>query len=79
MFESEALQDLIEFKWQQFSWNLHFFGCCMHIIYIIILFVYSYLVYVEGNEGIDSYNWALLCGIIYPAIYEVFQMFKCGW
>jgi len=78
MFETEAIQDLIEFKWIQFSWSLHFFGCCIHMGYIVILLVYSYLVYVKAGDNSDQYNWALLAGVIYPAFYEAVQMHKCG-
>jgi len=46
MFNSVPLQDLIEFKWSKFAWQLHFFGCCIHFIYIFLLFSYSYLVYI---------------------------------
>ena len=49
MFESEALQDLIKFKWDSYGQNFHLFGCLIHIIYIIILFVYTDMVYVQGD------------------------------
>jgi hypothetical protein len=46
MFKSEPLQDLIKFKWDSYGQNFHLFGCLIHIIYIIILFVYTDMVYV---------------------------------
>lgn len=46
MFESESLQDLIAFKWDSFGWSFHFFGCVIHLLYIIILFLYTDFVYI---------------------------------
>jgi hypothetical protein len=46
MFNSEPLLDLIKFKWDSYGQRFHLFGCLIHIIYIIILFVYTDMVYV---------------------------------
>ena len=83
MFESETLKDLIEFKWNAFAWNWHLFGCVIHLAYIVILFLYTDLIYIQGTgastkedtkEGEDkemnSYSIILLVGVIYPACYE---------
>ena len=48
MFRSERLQDLIEFKWNAYAWRFHLFGCMIHFAYIIILFRYTDVVYVQG-------------------------------
>ena len=41
MFESETLQDLISFKWDAYAYKFHLFGCTVHFIYIIFLFMYT--------------------------------------
>jgi len=95
MFESETLRDLIAFKWAQFGMKFHLVGFFVHIAYIIILFMYTNLVYVHGfssggEEGGDTgaggdskggdesggLSIILLCGVLYPAIYETVQMAK---
>ena len=54
MFRSERLQDLIEFKWNAYAWRFHLFGCMIHFAYIIILFRYTDVVYVQGAKAPES-------------------------
>lgn len=82
MFESETLQELIDFKWNATGYALHLFGFCIHCCYISILALYTKEVYIDG-KGNDSgeentLSLALLAGILYPALYETIQMFKNG-
>ena len=49
MFSCQPVQELIEFKWNQYGWALHFFGFCVHISYIVILFIYTNVIYIEGK------------------------------
>jgi hypothetical protein len=51
MFRSERIQDLIEFKWNAYAWRFHFFGCMIHLAYIVILFMYTDVVYVRGVKA----------------------------
>ena len=58
--------------------------------YIIILFVYTNIVYITGMHSVQMINGELvdvekdlgnfsiilLCGILYPAVYETVQMFR---
>ena len=91
MFECEPLQDLIKFKWDSYGQRFHLFGCVVHIVYIVILFLYTDMVYVQGVEAgstpeeneanmeeISKFSFILLAGILYPAIYETVQMVKTG-
>jgi len=80
MFESETLQTLIEFKWQQYGLNFHLFGFFIHIVYIIYLFVYTNIVYINGIDENDTniYAYILLIGILYPTVYETIQMLQNG-
>lgn len=91
-FVEENLQDLIKFKWDGFGFSLHFFGCCIHILYILLLFMYNNIVYIDqlprqedlaaaktGGTAAGShksYSTAILGGIIYPLGYEIVQMFN---
>jgi len=78
IFETESLQDLVTFKWDNIGWGFHLFGCMVHITYIVILILYTNLVYIEGesvrnDDGTEKQNplsILLLIGIIYPAAYE---------
>jgi len=54
MFRSERLQDLIEFKWNAYAWRFHLFGCMIHFAYIIILFRYTDVVYVQGAKELKA-------------------------
>ena len=79
IFETETLQQFIEFKWGAFAWGLHFFGCIIHLAYIAILFLYTYIVYVQGDQSEESdISIILLGGVAYPALYEFIQMCKNG-
>lgn len=56
MFESESIQDLIQFKWDAFGRNWHLFGCIIHFAYITILFYYTNQIYIKGSgsDGEDE-------------------------
>ena len=56
MFESESIQDLIQFKWVAFGRNWHLFGCIIHFAYITILFYYTNHIYIKGSgsDGEDE-------------------------
>ena len=74
IFDCETLQELIEFKWNEFGMPLHLFGIIIHFCYIVILFLYTNLIYLQGlEEGNvhNPYSIYLLAGIIYPALYEI--------
>jgi len=60
-------------------------GCIVHFLYISVLFVYTYVVYIVGNNSVkedgsedNSLGILLLLGVIYPALYEFVQMLKVG-
>ena len=52
MFESETLQDLIAFKWDAYGYKFHLFGCTIHFLYIIMLFIYTDIVYIKGGNAL---------------------------
>ena len=53
MFGSESLQDCIEFKWAQYGQNWHFMGFFLHLVYIIILIMYTDFVYIKKAENVE--------------------------
>jgi hypothetical protein len=91
MFESEALQDVISFKWDAFGLKFHLLGCVIHVAYMLIVFIYLDMVYIHGQvEEVPlplgetqikikgGKQWLLLAGVIYPAIYEGIQAWNGG-
>jgi hypothetical protein len=76
--------------------RFHLVGFAVHVAYIVILFMYTNLVYVHGlnssaadetagGAGGEAGSGAaetgnlsiiLLCGVLYPAVYETVQMAK---
>jgi hypothetical protein len=85
IFNTISLQDLIEFKWNEFGMMVHLVGCMMHMCQIAILIFYVHFIYIENHlcksvitgkenkmECEDNvYAIVLLGGIIYPFIYEI--------
>jgi len=54
MFASESLIDCIEFKWNQFGQNWHFIGFFLHLVYIVILIMYTDQVYIKKAEEMEE-------------------------
>jgi hypothetical protein len=40
IFETDAMQQVIQFKWDKYGRNHHLLGCVMHLFYTFILIVY---------------------------------------
>lgn len=88
IFETDTLKDLIEFKWNQYGYLFHLGGFLIHAVYVLMLFVYTDMVYINGSsKALDNDDFktrfhslliVLLTLIIYPLLYEIIQMFKGG-
>jgi hypothetical protein len=88
IFETDTLKDLIEFKWSQYGYRFHLGGFLIHAVYVIMLFVYTDMVYINGSSkalndekfktSFHSLLIVLLALISYPLLYEIIQMFKGG-
>lgn len=52
IYLSRAVQQVIHFKWNKFAKKFHMIGCCSHIFYMLVLVVYTNLVYIN-NRGVD--------------------------
>jgi hypothetical protein len=79
VFTSKSLIDLLEFKWTEFGKQFHMVGCCMHFMYMSLLFVYINQVYIENNDKLSLYySIGLFVGLIYPMVYEFYQIYRLG-
>jgi len=52
IFESEALINLIEYKWDTYAYFGHYVACWFHMMYIIFLSIYIYLTYLQTDDSI---------------------------
>jgi hypothetical protein len=50
IFETDALQQVIQFKWDKYGRNHHLLGCLMHMFYTLILIIYVKNSYLVENE-----------------------------
>ena len=87
MFQSQALKDIIEFKWAQYGFKFHLLGATIHMFQISILIFYVNFIYIQASlefdengkiKGGNPYAVILLGGIIYPFCYESTQMVRTG-
>ena len=56
MFECETLQDLIQFKWDNLGFKFHLFALFWHVCYVVILFLYTKMIYADGSTGLADEN-----------------------
>lgn len=85
MFQSEYLQDLIDFKWNAFASGFHKIGMFIHITYLVAIFIYVTDEYIyRKDEALEFDNLRLvlsiviLCTVVYPLVYESLQMCRFG-
>ena len=51
MFESQAIADIIFYKWNKYAWYIHYIGAFAHVFYLVTLSLYIYQVYLIGKLG----------------------------
>lgn len=82
IFGAKTIQQLIQFKWDEYARKHHVFGCMMHMFYIVMMIIYIHIVYINYTDEISEHIavWTVLLGvgILYPALYDWTQMFKSG-
>jgi hypothetical protein len=49
IFDTDAMSDLIEFKWNEFSFRFHMIYFCFHCFYIVTLFIYITEIYTMNH------------------------------
>lgn len=77
MFGVRNLQDLIEYKWKTFGQFLHKISFYVHLFFLVILFSYYIIVYLNGDTN-EALNWILLVIIMYPTLYELQYIRQTG-
>lgn len=71
LFESQAIQDVIDFKWNTFAYKIHMVGCFFHFWYMTILIIYINAIYIKNVSANDKiFQILLIFGIIYPMWYD---------
>jgi hypothetical protein len=82
LFESQAIKDVIEYKWETYAHHQHYFGFAMHIFYIATITLYIINTFLIGQYGQATNSWftyAMVVGIIYPFCYDTLQFYEQGW
>ena len=79
LFNSLAIQDVIDFKWTEFAYKIHLVGCFFHFFYMTILIIYINAIYVIVDAAnAQVYQALLIFGILYPMWYDFSQLYKAG-
>lgn len=53
LFQAQAIQDLIDFKWDEFGFSFHCVASMIHAVQISILVFYVNYVYISGSLELD--------------------------
>jgi len=89
VFISEAVMDMVDFKWQKYAFKRHMIGAFFHIIYLSCLLAYishTFLV-VPTHDAMGviqmpncsiKYMYVLFGCLIYPTMYDGTQCVKQG-
>lgn len=92
VFNSDAITELIQFKWTEFGQSHHMIGLFFHACQMIMLMIYIQYVYIDdffeiykpGGEPNDIshpqsiFACILLICLTYPTFYEVMRMRNQG-
>ena len=81
IFDQQLIMDIIEFKWNSYARQWHYFGAFMHFFYMFTVIIYVNKVYIDnagGQEENNIFTLLLAFGIIYSAIYDTSQMIREG-
>jgi hypothetical protein len=49
LFCSNAICDVINFKWDEFALKIHMVGCFFHFFYMTILIIYINAIYIKND------------------------------
>jgi hypothetical protein len=70
IFETDAIKDIIDFKWRVYGRSHHFLGMTMHMLYSLMINIYVSEAYIHEPRNQQIYTILLLIGTIYPAYYD---------
>jgi len=83
IYETQAIQQLIQFKWDTYAYNHHIIGVTFHGFHMLSLIVYINISYILNyNQDPKFQRWfviPILVSLIYPSYYEFKQVFRDGW
>lgn len=82
IFDTPALVDIVEYRWDCYAFNFHAKGLFMNVLYIISFILYVKEGYIHSEEGNEEHRGIYLIvmnlGLIYPVVYELTQLVKTG-
>lgn len=78
IFQTEAMKDIIEFKWTMYGRKHHYLGMAMHMFYTLMITIYVHEAYMKEPAHQQMFTTLLAIGIIYPAYYDFKQLFTIG-
>lgn len=79
IFDTDAMKDLIEFKYSEFSFNFHLTYFCFHCFYTITLFVYITEIYTLNHlDNRKNLLILMAVGTIVPMFYDTYQLYDQG-
>lgn len=78
MFDTETIQNIIEYKWTMYGRQHHFLGMAMHMFYTGMLTLYVKEAYLSETGYQQAWTAVLFAGIIYPAYYDFRQLYRLG-
>lgn len=80
IYETQAIQQLIQFKWDTYAYNHHIIGVTFHGFHMLSLVVYINMTYILNyNRDPDFQKWFVIpiaVSLIYPTFYEFKQVLK---
>lgn len=72
IFDTSAIGDIIEYRWDTYAMNFHLFGLFMNVFYIISFILYVKEGYIEADsEHQKKYLLVMNIGLVYPVCYEI--------
>ena len=84
IFNTDAMQYYIDFKWEKVGKNHHAFGAILHYVYLLYFCMYVNDVYIDANyqfikekdeSALNSESLVFIVGVLYPLGYEVMQLY----
>lgn len=79
IFDTAAIIDIIEYRWDCYARNFHLKGLFMNIFYIVSFILYVKEGYIEGSSDHQrKYLLVMNLGLVYPVCYEMTQLVKTG-
>jgi len=78
LFKTPALQSIIQYKWDTYGRQHHLIGMYFHFVYTALIMVYVSQSYMVESENQEFFAVILALGIVYPAAYDILQLYRDG-